>query len=312
MKKILKHCASCTAFLLILALVMYALSPIVQPKTNLKEDGMTYASAYGILGEPENTIDVLFVGDSESYCAFNPQQIWKEYGITSYVCGTPAQILPYTNELLSQVLEKQSPKAVVLETNAIFRKSTKESVIFNKIEQQFPIFRYHDRWKSLSVDDWKLEYDYSYTNNKKGYVSKKEIVPAETAEYMVYTAEKKKIPTNNTAYIDKMKTFCENKGAELILVSTPSTKNWDYKKHNAVEAYAKEKKLTYIDLNLLQDEVAIDWQKDTRDAGDHLNSNGAEKVSHYMGEYFNKTGEFQDKRNNANYSEWNDLIKKKK
>lgn len=312
MKKILKHCASCTAFLLILILMIYALSPIVQPKTNLKEDGMTYASAYGILGEPENTIDVIFIGDSESYCSFNPQQIWKEYGITSYVCGTPAQILPYTNELIAQVFEKQSPKTVVLETNVIFRKSTKESAIFNKIEQQFPVFRYHDRWKSLSIDDWKLEYDYSYTNKQKGFRSKKDIVPADATEYMVYTAEKKKIPTNNTNYVDKMKTLCENNGAELILVSTPSTKNWSYKKHNAVEEYAKKANLTYIDLNLLQDEVAIDWQKDTRDAGDHLNTYGAEKVSGYMGEYFNKTGKFQDKRNDATYIEWNKLNKKKK
>lgn len=150
--------------------------------------------AYGILGEPENTIDVIFIGDSESYCSFNPQQIWKEYGITSYVCGTPAQILPYTNELITQVFEKQSPKTVVLETNVIFRKSTKESAIFNKIEQQFPVFRYHDRWKSLSIDDWKLEYDYSYTNKQKGFRPKKDIVPADATEYMVYTAEKKKFP----------------------------------------------------------------------------------------------------------------------
>lgn len=305
MKKILKHCASCTAFLLILTLMIYALSPIVQPKTNLKADGMTYASAYGILGEPENTLDVLFVGDSESYSAFNPQQIWKEYGITSYVCGTPAQILPYTNELLSQVFEKQSPKIVVLETNAIFRKSTKESVFFNKVEQAFPLFRYHDRWKSLTLDDWKLEYDYSYTNDKKGYVPKKDIVPAETAEYMLYTAEKKKIPTNNTTYVDKTKALCKEIGAELILVSTPSTKNWDYKKHNAVEEYAKKAELTYIDMNVLQDEVAIDWQNDSRDGGDHLNNNGAKKVSRYMGEYLSKTGKFQDKRNDATYIEWN-------
>lgn len=312
MKKIFKHFVSCTAFLLILVFMIYALSMVVKPKTNLKSDGMRYASAYGILGEPSNTLDVVFIGDSEAYSSFIPKRIWKDHGITSYVCGTPAQTLPYTTELLEQVFENQSPKIVVLETNAIFRKSTKENKIFNQIEQIFPLFRYHDRWKSLSIKDWKLEYDYSYTNQQKGYVKKKGVEPAETDQYMTYSSEKKKIPTNNTEFVDKMQKICEKNGATLILVSTPSTINWNYPKHNTIEEYANKSGLTFIDMNLMQKEIPIDWNKDTSDAGDHLNGSGAKKATEFIGKYLEETHLFEDKRNVPEYSEWNNTKKQLK
>lgn len=312
MKNTFKNFISCTAFLLILTFLIYGLSYVAKPKTNLKSDGMTYENVYGILGEPTDTIDVLFIGDSETYSSFNPLQIWKEHGITSYVCGTPAQTLPYTIELLEQSFKNQSPKTVILETNAIFRKSTKENIIFNKAEQIFPLFRYHDRWKTISLDDWKPVYDYSYTAVQKGFIKKRGVVPAKTDRYMHYSSQKQTIPTNNTNHIDKLKKICEKNGATLILVSTPSTKNWNYKKHNAVAEYANSVGLTFIDMNLLQDEIPINWQKDTADGGDHLNVDGAAKVSEYIGNYLEKTQLFEDKRNFSEYSDWNTVNADKK
>ena len=51
-------------------------------------------------------------------------------------------------------------------------------------------------------------------------------------------------------YLKKMMYLCQEKGAELILVSVPSPDNWNYEKHNAVEQYAAEYGVKYIDLNL--------------------------------------------------------------
>ena len=50
-------------------------SGLFAPKSNEPDNGMEFAEANGILGEKKNTIDVLFLGDSETYASFIPLQI---------------------------------------------------------------------------------------------------------------------------------------------------------------------------------------------------------------------------------------------
>ena len=102
---------------------------------------------------------------------------------------------------------------------------------------------------------------------------------------MKKTTKQKKIPKNIAQYLKQIQDMCERNGATLLLVSTPSAKNWNYKKHNGVAQWANENGVEYIDLNLDKD-LGIDWKEDTKDGGDHLNYTGAKKVTHAMGEYF--------------------------
>ena len=114
-----KHFLSSVAFLLILVVLLAALSPVFRPKNNTAEAGTQDVQADGILGEPENTIDVLFLGNSEAYCSFIPMEIWKEHGITSYVCSTPAQRMYQSVEYLRSVFRTQRPQIVVVMALAI-------------------------------------------------------------------------------------------------------------------------------------------------------------------------------------------------
>ena len=68
-----------------------------------------------------------------------------------------------------------------------------------------------------------------------------------------------------------------------------------------VQAATKEN-LPYLDLNLITDTLAIDWNTDTRDEGDHLNDFGAKKVSLYLGEYLKKQYVLEDRRNDSAFS----------
>ena len=67
MKTIGKNTLRITSFIAGLLVLLLISSVILQPKTNGKTDGMNDASAYGVLGEKENSIDVLILGDSEAY-----------------------------------------------------------------------------------------------------------------------------------------------------------------------------------------------------------------------------------------------------
>lgn len=313
MKKIIKRIVSCVLFVAILLGLLQVSSLIFQPKSNDKASGFHYPRANGIFSEPKDSIDTVFIGDSEVYHSFIPLNIWRDYGITSYDVSSPSQKLVYSMEFLKKTFENQSPKIVFLETNAIFRKSYLEDEITYKAEQIFPVFRYHDRWKNLQLKDFSATVEYTANENNKGYYFTKKSKPATDKaikEYMKYSDVSAPILSTNRKYLNGIAKFCKNHGAKLVLISTPSTKNWNYQRHNAMEAVSKDLGVDYIDTNLLRDDIPIDWKKDTKDKGDHLNYNGAVKLTDYVGKYLDDTKIFKDKRNDPSYDNWNTCLDK--
>ena len=223
------------------------------------------------------------------------------------------QKLVYSMEFLKKTFEKQSPKIVFLETNAIFRKSYFEDEITYKAEQIFPVFRYHDRWKNLQLKDFSAAVEYTANENNKGYYFTKKSKPATDKaikKYMKYSDVSAPILSTNKKYLKEIAKFCKKHGTKLVLISTPSTKNWNYQRHNTMEAISKDLGVDYIDTNLLRDDIPIDWKKDTKDKGDHLNYKGAVKLTNYIGKYLDDTKLFKDKRNDPSYDNWNTCLDK--
>lgn len=305
----LKNGGKLLGFLCLLCCLLLLASSILLPKNNSEDSGMIDSRANGFLAEPKDTIDVLFVGDSECYSAFIPLHIWEDTGISSYVCATSAQRLTYSYEFLKEAFKNQSPKVVILETNAIFRSISFTDVVDITAEELFPVFRYHNRWKSLNKDDFDTEPTYTYFSETKGYkYNTKNRGSADTSQYMKASTEKQTIPPKCKLYLKRIAKLCKKNGAELILVSTPSTKNWNSKRHNAVASSAEDLGITYLDLNT-QGNINIDWSTDTRDKGDHLNYFGASKVTNYISSYLKDTKLFTDKRKDSNYESWNTAAK---
>lgn len=305
-----KRVINIICFLAGLLLLLILSSLIVRPKNNSPEAGMEEAEANGILGEPENSIDILFIGDSQAYCGFIPLTLWNSKGYTSYVCATSGQSLDYTWIMLRRAFEKQSPKYVVLETNTLYKDIARKNILGRELGSLLPVFDYHDRWKNITAKDFYEPVDYTWTSELKGYkclVSKR--VPDNT-DYMGSAEGMQPIIDNNRNMLERIKAYCEEHGARLILVSVPSTKNWSYKKHNGVYKLAGELQCDYIDFNLPDSFMEIDWNNDTCDGGDHLNYYGALKVTAYMGEYFEGLGGLQDKRGMEAYGEWDRCYEK--
>lgn len=267
MRSFLKHTGVIVAFLAGLLAILFLLSFVVNPKDNSAQAGMKDPTAMGFLGEPANSIDVLVLGDSESYSSIIPIQLWQQQGITSYVCGSHAQRLCYSEELMKRAFDCQSPKVVILETNALYRKISFAYSLRHSLEQFMPVFRYHNRWKSLTLRDFDFTVNYNHMEVNKGYWYRSSVKSASTSKYMKPSDKTEQVSAKNRRYAERIAQFCADHGAQLVLLSTPSTKNWNAKRHNGVAKLAEELGVEYMDLNMLREQVPIDWKTDSKDQG---------------------------------------------
>ena len=107
------------------------------------------------------------------------------------------------------------------------------------------------------------------------------------------------LPETSMDYLEKMRILCASRGIELILVKAP-TNTWGYWWYDEWDAqivdYAERHGLAYYNMIDCADEIGIDWQTDTYDAGIHLNVYGAEKVSRWFGEILSGEHGIRDTR----------------
>ncbi len=298
------------AFIGIFALLLTVTSNIFMPKHNIRENGINYFNARGFYGEPNNSIDIIAVGNSDLYSAFSPMVLWKNHGYTSYVSGEARQTVRQAYILLREALTCQSPKLVIFETDSIYEGGLDPMrlniSIANGIQNAFPVVEFHDRWKSLLFEDFTKKPLHTWKSKSKGFGISNKIDPYNGKEYMIPTSEKEEIKLSNLMYLNKIVELCAEKNIPLLFVEMPTSQSWNYARHNAVSEYAKQKNITFLDLNLCRDEIGLNWMTDTRDKGYHMNSSGATKVTVYLGQYISRNYTVPDHRNDSEYSEeWN-------
>ena len=259
-----------------------------------------------VSAEKKNTIDVLVAGDSESYTSVSPMDLWDQTGIAAYDCGQPGQRIQETYYILKTAFKTQSPRLVVFETNTMFRDpgmlKNLQLSLTEPLGFYFPVFKYHNAWKALFDGPGGLKTCY------KGFEIRNKVVSYEgDEEYMKETKDKAEIPETVRIYMEKIRKLCRKNGADLLLVSAPSPKNYNYKKHNALQEYAEEADLPYVDLNMRYRDIGIDWRKDSYERGDHLNIDGARKVTNFMAKYLTDNYQLLDRRKDDGWKEWNEL-----
>jgi hypothetical protein len=282
-------------FLALLTAVIQLLSPVFTPKN---EPG-------SILDEPVNSLDYLVIGDSECYTSISPMELWKSCGFAGYDCGVSAQRIQDAYYQLEKTLRRQTPKVILLETNLIFRnrglRQETVTAFDHYVGNAVGLYEYHNNWKQLIAVGSAAALRQSVF---KGMRYRTGASPYTGGAYMAGTDKKQPIGEVQEIYLDKIAGLCREKNIRLVLYSVPSPRNWNQKKHNSVAEYARQNKLTFLDLNLIADKLGIDWSKDTYDRGDHLNFSGAQKVTSYIGSYLSDRIGLPDHRGEAAYSAW--------
>lgn len=304
-KKIVRPVAFCAILLCLLMAASAVMSALARTNTDLVQN--RNKSMVELENEPADTIDVLVIGDSESYTTVSPMEIWDKEGIPSYVGGQTGQKIQESYYMLKKALKTQKPKVVAIETNMIFRpqsavRGIKETLVQTML-YYFPVFRLHNSWKA-----WVTGEDKRSQTFYKGFVLR-DVVEAYTGgSYMKKTAKTERMSRITRFMMDQIVSLCRKNNIQLFLYSTPSPKNYSFRKHNTMEAYARENGLKYLDLNLKIKELGINWSEDSLDKGDHLNILGAVKVSDYLGRYLKKEYHLKSRKSESTYRSWNESL----
>ena len=131
--------------------------------------------------QEKNTIDVLYVGNSNVYTGVSPLEIYENIGVTGYSASTPQQDMIGSYYIIKEFFKIQKPKVVMLETGEIFtiREHFTELGMRSEIDYMqsglhkldilndecmnfsvsekasylFPIVRYHSRYDRLTEFD---------------------------------------------------------------------------------------------------------------------------------------------------------------
>lgn len=316
---------------IIVVLLLFPISEVLMPKRITGEDNLQRLITKGFYDEPDNTIDVLFLGDSNIYRSISPIVLWDLYGISSYVYGSPGQNSYISYYFLRDALKTQKPKTVVLNVDTLFSKTKiksgslakgfddmenlrlKAEVILNndidapiteKVAYIFKVFRYHDRYKELNSDDFTYAYKKIH-NSFKGLAVSTEIKPTKENNFNYLNKSKSaEMNENCKNYLDKIIDLCKEKNINLILVEAPTYKSWTSKRSKVMKEYADSKNVRFIDLNI--EGIGLNWFTDTKDKGGHLNLYGATKTTKYFSNILIKEPEYINRKNDKNYKHWHD------
>ena len=311
------------AFVALAALLIHFAAFVMRPVH--RDYGSTWAQ---YLCEPEDSIDVLFLGSSFAYCDWNPEIMYSASGLTGYVMAGSEQTPSISYWYLRQALKTQSPQVVVMEGTSFFFEMyqnytqinlgympwgmNRACAIFDAAEPEkrlglfFDLYFYHDRWKALGREDIAKIFTPAQADANKGYTFVDNVydVSGDTP----YRREPTKDAAAYAKHLDafsKITRLCRERGIDLIVTINPTYSQC------APEVYEKlrsdlaaiDPEAGFVNLSNSFDEIGLDLKTDLYDGG-HLNFSGACKFSEWTGRFLLDRGYAPREQTAENRAAW--------
>lgn len=310
-------------FVVVLALTIYLVSTVLSFKSPHGIDQLE-----GIYWQPEDSVDVVFMGTSHVHCGVNTGLLWDKYGIAAYDYSGAEQPLWMTYYYIKELYKYQKPEVIVLDMYGPAR--YKEDYQYDwigenihgmkfsmnklamlsasmetaKIPQYFPSFTvYHNRYDDLDKDD----FDSFFWNSKskeafKGYTPYWNRRPQKKQE--IFTQDTDGLTEKSEYYLKKIIQYVKDQGSELVLIAVPYiVTNEDKKTYNRVTEIAAEEGLIFINYNEYCTDMGLDFETDFNDDS-HLNYWGSCKFTDYLGGFLDSYDRVPDRRGQEGYESW--------
>ncbi|WP_026521645.1 hypothetical protein [Butyrivibrio sp. VCB2001] len=304
----------------------------------LRTNGDVKDRFVGFNAEKNDTIDALVIGSSPVAPCFITPKIYGDMGITMYPLSSNMQRPVASKYLLEEALKTQSPDLVIFEMrmwtardedllgNMAHTREVTDNMKYSlnrikainamvddesdRINYYFDIFKYHSNWKTLFLWSQFRTLFYTYPDDLKGHVIETDVGPAERPADVPLTV-KEPIPSEQEEYLLDLLEYLKEKNQKALFVVTPYSSTEDeQKKINYISELISSKGYDFLDMNLYVDEMGLDFEKDIRDYGTHVNIVGGEKITdwfeNYLKENYVDTGAALtvDHRGDKKYSSW--------
>ena len=249
-------------------------------------DRNTLVNIDDLLKEKENTIDVLSIGNRKLSYGINPMDMYHKFGIRSYNAISGSSYRTQYYDLLAYSLKKQKPKAVIVETSALF-----------DYDNSFPT-RFSNLQRVISNQFSKSKYD--SLDNTKGYQITLNNSSMTQTDYMTSNQLSYQINKENLSDLDKMISYANKNNIKVLFVSLPNIIGWNNNRYKAVKSLADQYKVSYLDFNQneYRTQIKMNYQYDFY-SKNLLNILGSYKVSSYLAYYLSKTYKLDNYKNKS-------------
>lgn len=264
MGKKIRFFAASAAFLLLFGALFTPLKELVCRKSLTGAWDMTNKVG-GFFNEPEDSIDLLFLGASHTYASFDPVRLETRTGRSGYVLATQRQPLWATYAYLTEALKTQSPALAVLDCRGVLEAAAdynEDGVTYSymddlplswgkvrlawvssetmegRVELLCNFIKYHERWTALTDADY--TFDRSALHDPlRGYVrlEKKDNTEFPRPAVVDTITDAAPLDEKNEYWLRRIIVLCQKRGIPLWLVKTPS--NLDIREKQLVNRVAQ-------------------------------------------------------------------------
>ncbi len=276
-----------------------------------------YDTSYGkFYAEENNSLDVVFIGNSTVKYGISTMEAWNKYGVTSYSINSAPTHPEIIMIAINEIARLQSPKVVYIDLFGLtyqgedqkehFVKNYYESVpdetARNMLKEKYAflntenndvgksgieLFKNHNEFRN---PDFYTAFLFHGKTQYKGFfpqfmVSERKNDATLDPEMIL------DLPADGINYLEKILETCKqypNINFVFGMVPRFLTKgnlHEIYMLRTAKEKIEKESNYEYVEWPGKINEMGLDRKKDMAD-GTHLNANGAKKFTDYMIEYF--------------------------
>ncbi len=278
--------------------------------------------------QAENSLDAVILGPSTTYASWVSPVAFEEYGITVYSMSSAAQPL-FASEYMIDDMRKKQPDAVYiinithylvsfekylpnflesypLTANKLrmtaYLSSLADFSMKEKFEVFCPLFKYHERWNSVSKKDFlPLEDKYKSASYYSPFMNKRKDIGAIQQDFESYE------PLSDTDYkgLEDLMNYCKRENVKVLFIIMPQGDSVSGRagKQNTSVSILQSRGFDVLDLRRYVKEIGLDTSQDFYNAK-HMNINGATKVTRFVSRYLTEKYGFTDKRGDSAFSEW--------
>jgi len=326
----IKAVTFCAVFL---ALFVYVISPVFKV-----HDFRCKQIADGFYAQPENSIDVITIGASNSYAAWQPPFAYKDYGFTSYTLSFPH--MPNTSLIyfLDEARKTQPDALYLISLNGFTDKNVKEEHFHHSLDYlplsdnklkmikamindpdselteddirslYLPFYQFHSSWDSLESKNY-----YNPLMNIKGAQIYGKFLDGYAGDHdkYVYTDKSSDIEEFDKALFDDLIEYIRETDAKVVFAAYPQSlsRTKKVKYFNGAIEYLRKADMDVLEMmpEDVIDDIGLDLAYDYYDLK-HMKIHGSLKLIHYAGAYLKDKYDLPDHHSESIEQSWDSAL----